>query len=477
MSRSKYFLTAAASALLVLGGCANLKVEEPYEQPAAPIPEALPVTDASGEVVEPLVWQDVFQAPELRELIRLALDQNRDLRIAAANVQLARAQYGISRAQRLPTVTASGSVTEGGTLDDDSGAGAGGFGDSARASLGVTAYELDLFGRVANLNESALQSYFATEEGERAARISIAATVGELWLQLAADKALLALAEDTVDSQSESLNLTQELFDAGVSTELDVRRASASVETARSQAAQFEARVEQDLNALRLVVGADLPDGVYDAAELEPTPVVSEVPVSQSSLVLLKRPDVQQAERQLMAANANVAVARANFFPVISLTGQVGYASSDLADLFDGTAGWSFGPSISLPVFDAGQREANLDASIAQRRIAVASYEQAIQFAFRDTADALAIARTIDQRVNALERLVDDTSVTLDLSQERFTVGVDDYLSVLDSQRLYYDARQQLIQAELDSRLNIIALYRALGAWPDEIDETPEEVG
>ncbi|WP_300379208.1 efflux transporter outer membrane subunit [Henriciella sp.] len=467
MSRSILKMTAATGALVLLSGC--MTIDEPYERPAAPIPEALPVTDASGEAVAPIVWQDVFTDPKLRELINLSLQENRDLRIAAANVRLARAQYGISRAQRLPTVTASGSVTEGGTVDSGSTTGGGSFGDSARASLGVTAYELDLFGRVANLNESALQSYFATEEGERAAKISIAATVGELWLQLAADKALLALAEDTVESQSESLTLTRELFDAGVSTELDVRRASASVETARAQAAQFAARIDQDLNALRLVVGTDLPGGVYEAADLEPAPVVTDVPVSQSSLVLLKRPDVQQAERQLMAANADVAVARANFFPVISLTGQVGYASSDLGDLFDGTAGWSFGPSISLPIFDAGQRQSSLDASLAQRQIAVANYEQAIQFAFRDTADALAISRTIDERVSALDRLVEDTSKTLELSQERFQVGVDDYLSVLDSQRLYYDARQQLIQAELDSRLNIIALYRALGAWPDSL--------
>ncbi len=458
-------LLAVASGTLILSGC--MTVSEPYERPDAPVPAALPVTDPDGKPVEPVVWEDVFTAPELRQLIEIALDKNRDLRIAAANVQLARAQYGISRAQRLPAVDARGAVTEGGTFETGNAGGAG-FGDNASASIGVTAYELDLFGRVANLNEAALQSYLATEEGERAAKISIAATVGELWMQLAADKALLALAEDTVDVQSESLELTGELFDAGVATELDVRRASASVETARAQVAQFAAQVDQDLNALRLVVGTDLPEGVYDAVRLEPAPLVSDVPLSQSSLVLLKRPDVQQAERQLLAANANVAAARAAFFPVISLTGQVGYASSDLTDLFDGTAGWSFGPSISLPIFDAGARQSNLEVSQARRDIAVASYEQAIQSAFRDTADALAVARTIDERVDALGRLVEDTSITLELSQERFQVGVDDYLSVLDSQRLNYNARQQLIQAELVRHLNIIALYRALGAWPEQ---------
>ncbi|MEM5517984.1 efflux transporter outer membrane subunit [Henriciella sp. AS95] len=464
MSKKPMILSASlATAMLSLSAC--MTVTEPYERPEAPIPQALPVIDEAGAEVQPLVWQNVYLSDDLRNLVNLALDENRDLRIAAANVQLARARYGITQAQRLPTLSASGSLTEGGTFD--SGPAVGGFGDSATAQLGVTAYELDLFGRVASLNEAALQSYFASEEGERAAKIAIAATVGEIWMQLAADKALLALAEDTVEVQSESLGLTDELFQAGVATQLDVRRASASVETARAQAAQFAARVEQDLNALRLVVGTDLPQSTYSSAQLTPSPLVDDVPVGQSSLVLLKRPDVQSAERQLLAANANVGAARAAFFPSISLTGRVGYASSDLSDLFDGSAGYSFGPSISLPIFDGGARQSNLEVTQAQRDVALASYEQAIQLAFRDTADALAIARTIDERVDALSRLVDDTEVTLNLSQERFQVGVDDYLSVLDSQQLYYNARQQLIQAELTRNLNVIALYRALGAWPE----------
>lgn len=459
-----------AMAATALSGCAM--ISQPYQQPAAPIPDALPVTDADGERVEPLYWQDVFVSEELRDLVSLALAENRDLRIAAANVQLARAQYGISRAQRLPTVTANGGFTEGGTIGDGNG---GGNFDNASASIGITAYELDLFGRVASLNEAALQSYLASAEGERAAKIAIAATVGEIWMQLAADKALLALAEDTVDVQSESLNLTQELFNAGIATELDVRRASASVETARAQAAQFSAQVEQDLNALRLAVGTDLPSGTLGAAKLDPTPLAEDIPVGQSSLVLLSRPDVQAAERQLMAANANIAAARAAFFPIISLTGQVGYSSDELGDLFDGTLGWSFGPSISLPIFDAGARQFNLEVREAQEQLAVANYEQAIQFAFRDTADALAVRRTIDQRVDALVRLVEDTEITRDLSEERFRVGVDDYLSVLDSQQLYYDARQQLIRANLVRSLNSIAVFRALGAWPrDEAGDSDE---
>ena len=233
----------------------------------------------------------------------------------------------------------------------------------------------------------------------------------------------------------------------------------------------------QDLNALRFAVGTDLPEGTYAAAKLEPSPLAEQPPVGQSSLILLKRPDVQSAERQLMAANADIAVARAEFFPVVSLTGQVGYSSRELSDLFDGSGGWSFGPSISLPIFDAGARQANLDATLAQREIALASYEQAIQAAFRDTADALAVRRTIDERVDALVRLVEDTEVTRDLSDERFRVGVDDYLSVLDSQQLYYDARQQLIQANLVRNLNVISVYRALGAWPERLPaaDTPPE--
>ena len=411
-------LLLAASAT-VLASCTNLMPL--YERPAAPIPDTLPLTEAQAEMVAPLRWEQLVVSPELRQLIELALDENRDLMIAAQNVQLARARYGLADTSLLPRVVAGGSVTEAGTFT-----GGGGniarqsASDSASAQIAVSAYELDLFGRIANQTESALQSYFATVEGDRAARITIVSAIAQAWLQLAADREFLALAEDTVSSQTESLDLTNELFDAGVATELDVRRASASVETAKAQSAQFKAAIDQDMNALRFLVGADLPAGTRAAAKLSPLPIAATLPVGQSSDLLLSRPDVIAAERNLIAAHADIGAARAAFFPTISLNGNAGYASTGLDDLFDGFGLYSFGPQISLPIFDGGARQRNLDITEAQQKIAVAQYEQAIQTAFREAADALAVSSTIDDRVASLERLVEDYAVTMNLSEEHF---------------------------------------------------------
>ena len=230
--------------------------------------------------------------------------------------------------------------------------------------------------------------------------------------------------------------------------------------------AQYTGLVRQDVNALRLVVGANLPANVAEQAVLSPSPIKDRLAVDAPSDILLNRPDVLSAERQLRAANANIGAARAAFFPTISLTGSAGYSSTGLDDLFDGSGAWSIGPQVSLPIFDGGSRKANLGVSKASRDLALAQYEQSIQTAFRETADALAIAQTVDDRIDALRRLVEDTSVTLNLSQERFRVGIDDYFSVLDAQRADYQSRQNLIGAELDRALNVVALFRALGGSP-----------
>ncbi|MAK60885.1 MAG: transporter [Ponticaulis sp.] len=469
---SPYSRLLLATSSVFITGCMNLAPV--YEQPEAPIPYELPA-GASGTSLDNLIaWEMVFASPELRQLVEIALEENRDLRIAVANIEIARAQYGISQSSLLPTVTASGSAVEGGRFDT-SGPNNSVFRDSAVLQIGITSYELDFFGRVQNLSESAFQSYMATLEGERASRIAIISTIAETYLRLATDRELYALALDTVDAQSESLNLTRELLDAGVATELDTRRASASVETARAQVAQYEAQIKQDLNALRLVLGASLPEGVETNATLLPSPVALDIPVGTNSDILLNRPDVIAAERQLIAANANIGAARAAMFPSISLTGRAGYSSSDLEDFFNNdVAGWTIGPSISLPIFDAGARQGRIEVSEAQKELAVAEYERAIQSAFRETSDALAVADTIETRISALEQLVEDTGVTLDLSRQRFQVGVDDYLSVLDAQRQSYTASQQLILARRDRALNAIATYRALGAAPEQPrDEIP----
>ncbi|MFT5776518.1 efflux transporter outer membrane subunit [Hyphomonas sp.] len=447
---------------VALAGCVNLAPA--YDRVAAPVPDALPVSDADTGAADVRGWQDLVESDALESVIQLAVENNRDLRSATARIAIAEAQYGITRAARLPTLLATGSAREVGALDGDD---ASAFlTDSAQAQLGVTAYELDLFGRVSSLNEAALQTYMSTVEGKRSVKISLISSVAQSWLTLAADQERLRLAQGTVESQGKSLALTRELFDSGVVTEIDVRRASASVETAKAQVAQFTGLVRQDVNALRLVVGANLPTNVAEQAVLSPSPIKDRLAVDAPSDILLNRPDVLSAERQLRAANANIGAARAAYFPTISLTGSAGYSSTGLDDLFDGSGAWSIGPQLSLPIFDGGSRKANLGVSKASRDLALAQYEQSIQTAFRETADALAIAQTVDDRIDALRRLVEDTSVTLNLSQERFRVGIDDYFSVLDAQRDDYQSRQNLIGAELDRALNVVSLFRALGGGP-----------
>ena len=333
----------------VLSGCVNLMPA--YERPVAPVPAEFAIDLSPNlEGVSTLSWDEIILSDDLDALIDLALVENRDLRVAAANVALARAQYGISKSGLLPSVTGSASVTEGDSFGSDNPSASSAFGDSARAQIGVSAFELDFFSRVKNANEADFQAWLATVEGQRAARITIASTVAQLWVQLASDYELLELAEETVQVQTESLDLTRELLEAGAATELDVRRASTSVETARAQAAVYRAQIIQDLNALRLVVGADLPADIIQKVTNVPDPIMVGVPADLTSDILLNRPDVLQAERTLMAANANIGVARAAFYPSISLTGAAGYVSSDLDSLFDGGGGWTFGPSVTLPI-------------------------------------------------------------------------------------------------------------------------------
>lgn len=452
--------------LLVLTGCISLTPD--YSRAPAPIPAALPASVPAETPAELLQWNDIVVSEPLRELIIIALEQNRDLRTTGANVRIAKARLMTARSGFFPLISANASAREGDTFDNAATTSQA-FSDSVSASVGATAWELDFFGRIASNNEAALQSYLSSVEGERATKIALVSTICEAWLQLAADKELLRLAQDTVSSQTESLDLTNALLEAGAANELDARRASASVQTARAQASQFEALVRQDLNLLRLLAGADLPASTAENAVLSPSPLVASVPVGTSSDILLGRPDIMAAERLLLSANANIGAARAAFFPSISLTGSTSYVSADLSDLVggDGTGGWSFGPNITLPVFDGGTRRGNLDVAKASRDAALYSYESAIQSAFRESADALAVSETIDARLEALRQLVEDTDVTLGLSNERFRSGIDDYLAVLDAQRENYSGRQQLIAARLDRGRNTVALFRAFGNWEE----------
>ncbi|WP_428417406.1 AdeC/AdeK/OprM family multidrug efflux complex outer membrane factor [Methylibium sp.] len=464
-------LTLLATA--ALAGCMNLAPT--YERPAVPVAAEWPQGEAYGEpagagsvAASDLAWREVFVDAPLQRTIELALSNNRNLRVAALNIEQARAQYQIQRADLFPTVAASGEAVHQRTPADLSQAGRAVTSHTYSAGIGFSTYELDLFGRVRNLNEQALQQFFATEEARRSTQISLVAEVANVYLTATADGELLRLARDTLASQESSYKLAQRSHELGVASALDLRQAQTSVEVARADVARYTRALAQDLNALALLVGASLPadvrPGGVQSEGLQWIDRLAELPAGLPSEVLQRRPDVLQAERQLQAANATIGAARAAFFPRISLTASAGVASSSLSDLFQGSARtWSFVPQLSLPIFDAGRNRANLEVSKTQRDIALAQYELAIQSAFREVADALAARGTFDEQLAAQQALVDATGETYRLSQARYRSGVDSYLAVLDAQRSLYAAQQSLITLRLSRSANLVTLYKVLG--------------
>ena len=436
-------------------------------RPALAVNDAWPIAAAntgSAVTAADLAWREVFIDPRLQGVIELSLNNNRDLRVAVLNIEKARAQYRVQRAALLPGVNA----TAGGTRGESSSAQVVAGGDRSievyTAGVGVTSYELDIFGRVRSLKDSALQSYLATAETRRSVQISLIAQTANSWLALAADQDLLALARDTLGTREESLKLTRSRFEAGAANQLDLRQAETLTETARSDVATYIAQVEQDKNALRLVVGADVPADLLPAGGLVTAQILADLPAGLPSDVLTRRPDVLAAEHQLRGANADIGAARAAFFPRISLTGQTGVASNSLGSLFDGGNGaWSFAPSISLPIFNGGANVAGLDSAKASRDIAVATYDKTVQTAFREVADGLAVQSTIQDRVGSQERLVAAANDTVRLSRARYGAGIDSSLTLLDAQRTLYTSQQGLIGARLVRATNLATLYKALG--------------
>lgn len=476
MSRPR-FLAPAALALL-LAGCS---LTPPLELPAPPVagdwpggPAYQPVAAAVGEPhLAELDWRDFFRSPELQAVIGRALENNRDLRVAALRVEQARADYRVSRAERYPTLDAGGSFTRQRTGQDFTTSRRPEVSNDYRANLGTTAFELDFFGRVRSLNEQALEQYLATEEARRSAQIALIAEVAGAYLTLLADRELLTLTEATLEAHQESYGLTATLFDQGLATSLDVAQARTAVETARANRALYFRRVAQARNALELLVGEPLPgDFGLEAPSVVTADFVTELSPGLPSDLLLRRPDLRQAEHSLRAANASIGAARAAFWPSITLTASGGLASGALSSLFQAGSGvWAFAPSIDLPIFDAGRREANLKSSRVEREIALAQYEQAIQTAFREVADALAARGTLDEQIAAQSSLVEATRISYDLSVLRFAQGLDAYLATLDSQRELYAAQQALISLELERLSNLVTLYKALGGGVGEEGE------
>ncbi len=446
--------TSAALAAAALAGCSMMPA---YERPAAPVPLAFPAGGPeSGPVAADPAWQDFFADEQLRSLIATSLRNNRDLRVAVLNIEQARAQYDIRNADRTPTLNAAAGASRAPSAS-------GGVATTYSAGLAVTAWEIDLFGRVASLSQAALSQYFATVEGRAAAQVSLVSAVANSWLALIADQELVALTRQTLATREDSLRLTRLRFDVGASSELDVRLAQSLTETARAALAQQERQRALNINALGLLLGqavpADLRIGVDSASVALP-----DLPAGTPSEVLMLRPDVRQAEQQLMAANANIGAARAAFFPRISLTAAFGSASNELDGLFRGGS-WAFtaAPQLLQPIFDAGRNRAGLASAVAGRDIAVAQYERAIQSAFREVSDALAGRATLAQQLRAQRAVAEAESGRLRLSQMRFEAGVASFLDLLDAQRSLFTARQAVIQIRLAQLQNQVLLYRALG--------------
>ncbi len=460
MSRSLNLSLMAAA--LLLAGCANLAPI--YERPASPVPAAYPGATPDSTAAAQADWQEFFSDARLRELIDLALKNNRDLRVAVLNIEQARAQYRIQDAQTLPTLNAAGSGTAARTPGSLSGTGATVISHQYSANLGVSAYELDLFGRVRNLSKQALEQFLATEQARRATQISLVAEVATAYLTWAADLERLALARDTLRSQSESYQLTQTRFELGVASALTLRQLQTSVESARVDVARYTGQVAQDRNALALLLGTPVPDRLPPEALDETLNALPELPAGVPSELMLRRPDLLQSEHQLKAATASIGAARAAFYPRISLTATAGSSSAALSSLFKaGSGSWSFIPQISLPIFDGGTNQANLDSAVAGRDIAIAQYEKAIQTAFREVADALAQRSAVGDQLQAQNALVQASGEVFQMSQARFDRGVDSYLDVLDAQRSWYSARQTLIATRLARLTNGVTLYKVLG--------------
>jgi len=415
-----------------------------------------------------LSWQEFFKDPALSQVIKITLDNNKDLKLAALNIQEARSLYRIERADLLPAINANADATFQQISDESSSNGRATNAETYElytAGLGISAYELDLFGRLRSQNESALNDYLSTQAARDVVQNALIAEVANAYLQLLSDQELLALTEQTLDAQINTYDLLSKTRDEGIATESDVSRAQTAVETARVNLHQYRRFVQQDKNALTLLMGVPHDDAMIPVSDIENIQLPDNIGVSLPSEVLIARPDVRQAELNLMARNADIGAARAAFFPTISLTGSYGFASESLSRLFTsgGLGAWTFLPQITLPIFNNGANKANLNLAEIRKEKAVVSYEQAIQVAFREVADELAARATLTEQLLAQKRLVEAAQRVYDVSDARYRSGIDSFLSVLDAQRELYTYQQQEIQVKRQRLANLVNLYKVVG--------------
>ncbi|MYM76045.1 AdeC/AdeK/OprM family multidrug efflux complex outer membrane factor [Duganella sp. FT109W] len=477
MKKSLFTMAALAALATTMAGCSLAPV---YERPAQPVAPAFPHGDAyqgvpqaaaDAKPVSQILWREYFADPKLRKVIELALANNRDLRVSVLNIEKAKAQYNIDTAALLPKLSANVSQSATRTPSNMTGTGQSIVNRQYNGGLVMSSYELDFFGKVRNQSEAGLQSYLGTEEARRTQQITLVSEVANAYLTLIADQQRLKLAQETLKSQQTSYDLSRKRFASGVVAGTDMYDAQTSVETARNDAAVYTAQVALDQNALALLVGSTVPDDLLPTGELEEVTQLAAIPAGLPSDLLQSRPDVQEAERSLRAANANIGVARAAFFPSISLTASGGSASSTLSGLFKaGSSTWSFAPQINLPIFDGGVNRANLNIAKADRDISVAQYEKSIQTAFREVADALATRGTLDQRLASSQALVEASQKSYTINEARYRQGADTYLNALVSQRALYTAQQGLITTRLAKNSNAVTLYKVLGGgWQPEL--------
>ena len=437
-------------------------MQPPYVRPGPAIPASWPQGDAylrQTEATLPAVtYRDIFQDARLQRLIEQALINNRDLMVAAANIAAAREQVRIQRAQQLPQVDATARASA------DSGGDGENVSTRYELGVGINAFEIDLFGRLRSLTDVQRNRYFATESAARATRLALVADIATAWLTYAADASLLRIAEDTVASAEKSVRLTRARLQGGIAPRTDLRQAEQILEGARADAADQKTALAQDVNLLRLLVGAEVDPGLLPPSIDQAAPTVRELPAGLDSLVLLRRPDVVEAEYQLRAANAQIGAARAALFPRITLTGLLGLASTSLAGLFSGGAfQWSPGSDVTYTIFQGGAGRANVRLTEAQRDAAVAEYQRTIQQAFREVADALARRGTIGEQLRARQSQREAAADTYLLTEARYRNGIESFLGSLDAQRSYYSAQRTLVLSRLEAATNLVDLYRSLG--------------
>jgi multidrug efflux system outer membrane protein len=459
------WLAALLPAVLMLNACS---LAPDYERPEMPVPEEWNGPDAArtdGATAAETPWRELFTDPELRSVIELALENNRDLRAAALTVERARALYRIERSDLYPDGGASASAESFSFATDLSGSGESETAtfEQYGVNLGIAAWELDFFGRIRSLEEAALQRYFATREAHAATRIALISAVASAYLRLAADRESLALAEATLEAQTSSYDLIRQSTELGMTSELDLRQAQSQVDASRADLARLRGQIARDRNALGLLTGTPVPDDLLPDG-LDAVTEMHDLAPGVPSEVLLRRPDVLAAEHRLRAANADIGAARAAFFPRIALTGSGGTLSGDLSGLFGSGSGvWTFVAGIDVPIFTGGALRAGLDASYVERDLAVAEYEKAIQTAFAEVSDALVLRETLTDRQEAQESLVEALREAHRLSRARYDVGMEGYLTVLVAERSLYSARQGLVAARLADELNRVTLFKVLG--------------